>query len=688
MDPSIGWFQPEQYGPALALWNDIWDNFNKENKTESKNNDNSVNEVCTSTFNNKKNLVDSKKTSLCKSENNGISENLGFIRLRKKNDNKASTYGLNRSSECIKRFGGIPWIPQGKKYSPGLLGLHEEIEDFYEYMSPTPEEHLTRSEVVERMRTIIRSIWPHSKVEVYGSFRTGLYLPTSDIDIVVIENRDISFRTLEKVLIEKGVAEPSSIKVLDKASVPIVKLTDAKTDIKIDISFNMNNGVKSANLIKEFMVMYPPLPKLVLVLKQFLLQRDLSEVFMGGISSYSLILLTVSFLQLHLRTDANPSDNVGKLLILFFELYGQDFNYFKTGIRIQNGGSYFPKEDFHSNMNDGSRPSILCIEDPLLPRNDIGRSSYGALNVKVAFEYAYQVLSQAVRPNNYWVTNSHSTLGRIIRVTDDVILYRKWIRDTFRAANHCPLSLEMHPASAALSTSISQLPKCPEEGFKHGESTALNNPNSQDNDSVSCSSCSSEGLSSTNSPSVSLSSSSSMASDTDSDTSETMNKMEEGNRLSNNACPESNQTKMHNLSSTTLAAGKSLCGPHVPRNNSSTIRMNVKSSGLPNPEEALELGVALADKVRLNVAENGTGPTGRPWSMKPKKFFHVSVHGIPQSCQVHPVSNCRVIESSQDMPNISHHAHLNKNRAQSHKSTQQNHKISVPKDHSGHVIGR
>jgi non-canonical poly(A) RNA polymerase PAPD5/7 len=42
---------------------------------------------------------------------------------------------------------------------------------------------------------------------------------------------------------------------------------------------------------------FPNLKYLVLVLKQFLLQRDLNEVFTGGISSYSLILLTISFLQ-------------------------------------------------------------------------------------------------------------------------------------------------------------------------------------------------------------------------------------------------------------------------------------------------------------------------------------------------------------------------------------------------------
>ena len=50
-------------------------------------------------------------------------------------------------------------------------------------------------------------------------------------------------------------------------------------------------------MFQDMMALYPNLPYLVLVLKQFLLQRDLNEVFTGGISSYCLILLTVSFFQ-------------------------------------------------------------------------------------------------------------------------------------------------------------------------------------------------------------------------------------------------------------------------------------------------------------------------------------------------------------------------------------------------------
>lgn len=95
-----------------------------------------------------------------------------------------------------------------------------------------------------------------------------------------------------------------------------------------------------------------------------------------------------------MRSDAN----LGVLLIEFFELYGRHFNYIKTGIRIKNGGSYVPKDDIIKDMENGHRPSLLCIEDPLNPGNDIGRSSYGALTVKQAFEYAFLVLRDAVSP--------------------------------------------------------------------------------------------------------------------------------------------------------------------------------------------------------------------------------------------------------------------------------------------------
>uniref|UniRef100_A0A8C1JAZ1 Terminal nucleotidyltransferase 4A n=1 Tax=Cyprinus carpio TaxID=7962 RepID=A0A8C1JAZ1_CYPCA len=352
---------------------------------------------------------------------------------KRKRDNKASTFGFNRNlllTDGVEDiYTGTPW--KSRNYSEGIVGLHEEIKDFYEYISPRPEEDHMRQEVVARIQRVIKDLWPNAEVEVFGSFSTGLYLPTSDIDLVVFGHWEtLPLWTLEEALRKRKIADENSIKVLDKATVPIIKLTDLHTEVKVDISFNVQNGVKAAKLIKNFKQQFPVLPYLVLVLKQFLLQRELNEVFTGGIGSYSLFLMVVSFLQLHYREDVCSSNpNLGVLLIEFFELYGRHFNYLKTGIRIKDGGSYVAKDEVQKGMLDGYRPSMLYIEDPLQPGNDVGRSSYGAMQVKEAFDYAYVVLSHAVSPIAKFYPNnkSESILGRIIRVTQEVAEYRDWI---------------------------------------------------------------------------------------------------------------------------------------------------------------------------------------------------------------------------------------------------------------------
>ncbi|XP_018562851.1 non-canonical poly(A) RNA polymerase protein Trf4-1 [Anoplophora glabripennis] len=422
MDPSISWFQPEQEGPAKLLWLRIWQTQQELDNMNLKEGDGDMDPI-TNGFNTHNNLIMNGKTDKC---NN-------FAQRRRK-DNRPSTRPLNRKS--VSDCGGCPWRQPKFPYHRGVMGLHQEMEHFYQYMSPTEAEDKIRAEVVARIEKIIISKWSEAKVEIFGSYRTGLYLPTSDIDLVVIGKwTNLPLRTLEQEFLEKDIAVENSIKVLDKASVPIVKLVDKKTDIKVDISFNMCNGVKSAELIKTYIEKFPVLPKLVYVLKQFLLERDLNEVFTGGISSYSLILMCISFLQLHPRQDSlrNCAANLGVLLIEFFELYGRKFNYINTGIRIRDGGKYINKEDMQKEMIDGHRPSMLCIEDPLQPSNDIGRSSYGVLQVKRAFEYAYTVITNVIHPLSLYNNCSNSSiLGRIVRVREKVIQQRQWIEDTIR----------------------------------------------------------------------------------------------------------------------------------------------------------------------------------------------------------------------------------------------------------------
>ena len=75
---------------------------------------------------------------------------------------------------------------------------------------------------------MIKHQFPGVRVEVFGSFQTGLYLPTSDIDMVVFGDFNPgqgikAYYQLQNALVDSGVAEQLSIKVIDRAAVPIVK---------------------------------------------------------------------------------------------------------------------------------------------------------------------------------------------------------------------------------------------------------------------------------------------------------------------------------------------------------------------------------------------------------------------------------------------------------------------------------
>ena len=71
----------------------------------------------------------------------------------------------------------------------------------------------------------------------------------------------------------------------------------AATSLDIDISFNMTGGPEEARRIKEYMKLYPALRPLTLVVKQLLAQRCLNEVYTGGVGSYAILLMIMSFLQ-------------------------------------------------------------------------------------------------------------------------------------------------------------------------------------------------------------------------------------------------------------------------------------------------------------------------------------------------------------------------------------------------------
>ena len=75
----------------------------------------------------------------------------------------------------------------------------------------------------------------------------------------------------------------TDIQLIAKARVPIVKFIEKQSGFQFDISFDVANGPASAEIVRANTRRFPALRPLVTVLKAFLQQRALNEVYSGGI---------------------------------------------------------------------------------------------------------------------------------------------------------------------------------------------------------------------------------------------------------------------------------------------------------------------------------------------------------------------------------------------------------------------
>jgi DNA polymerase sigma len=200
--------------------------------------------------------------------------------------------------------------------------------------------------LVHRIRTAITKKWPGTKVEVFGSFSTELYLPNSDIDLVVIfpASTQVRLRRLASCLEAEEICRDPQI--IEAATVPVIKFEDVMTKLKVDIILNSTSGVESAKVIQGMMLKYPVLRPISLIVKHLLALRNLNEVFTGGLGGYAIVCLVYSFLQMHPKVASGqiePMENLGVLLLDFFQLYGLNFNLDVVGIKVANHGSYYDK---------------------------------------------------------------------------------------------------------------------------------------------------------------------------------------------------------------------------------------------------------------------------------------------------------------------------------------------------------
>ena len=308
-----------------------------------------------------------------------------------------------------------PWQRPPPTYTGSLQALRQEVLDFQRWAGGSQAESRRRMRPVEDVQAAVSALWPAARVHVTGSLASGLYLPDSDVDMTLLGYWPQSpppLLALQDALLQRGVARPASLKVLDKASVPLVQFVHRDTGVEVDVSLGGEAAVRAAALVAGFRREFTALTPVALFVRYYLKQLKLGQVFTGGISSYAVTLMTTSLLQLQVPLEER--DNLALVLLRFFYFYGHEFAYETAGISVLQGGRYLRKEDVPTVMPRGHRRADLCIQDPLTPGNDVGRSSFRVWEAVRAFQHAYLVLAPAMHAPGRYSSAPCSLLGQLV----------------------------------------------------------------------------------------------------------------------------------------------------------------------------------------------------------------------------------------------------------------------------------
>ncbi|KAF2167886.1 hypothetical protein M409DRAFT_53836 [Zasmidium cellare ATCC 36951] len=301
----------------------------------------------------------------------------------------------------------LPWHKTDENFTSSTgLQLHLEIIDFYQYVRPLQYEEDVRRDIIDRIEYAVRD-WDRAyqhdvRIKSFGSFASGLYLPTADMDLVAVSRSYMDggppafcrsggdMHRLSRYLVDQGIAKSGTVTVVTRAKVPIIKFIDDRTSIKVDISFENDSGLRAIDTFLRWKEQYPEMPFLVVIIKQFLAMRGLNEVFGGGLGGFTIICLVVSMLQLmpaNQRQSEDMASQYGMLLRDFFDLYGNKFNLEHTGIKMNPPG-LFNKKDRRA-IQAKINVMGLTIIDPNRPDNDI---SGGSRRVRDVFQYFREAL--------------------------------------------------------------------------------------------------------------------------------------------------------------------------------------------------------------------------------------------------------------------------------------------------------
>ncbi|XP_025989876.2 poly(A) RNA polymerase gld-2 homolog A isoform X2 [Solenopsis invicta] len=258
----------------------------------------------------------------------------------------------------------------------------------------------------KHLNTYVKTLHPNYCVFVVGSTMNGFGSNDSDVDICLLvkhkemDVRCIAIEHLMEVL--KHLKQNDFVEQLEiiHAKVPIITFFDAARKFKVDMNCNNSVGIRNTHLLYCYSKLDWRVKPLALVVKLWAQWHNINNPKCRTLSSYSLVLMVIHFLQcgtnppvlpclhsmfvnkfrpdadiynINIHEDLNISSNrlpknhqsLGELLFEFFKYYVEfDFSQYAISVRL---ASKIPKEEcrmVQSSKNDPYQWKYLCIEEP------------------------------------------------------------------------------------------------------------------------------------------------------------------------------------------------------------------------------------------------------------------------------------------------------------------------------------
>ncbi|KAL4160526.1 hypothetical protein PRNP1_001094 [Phytophthora ramorum] len=284
----------------------------------------------------------------------------------------------------------------------------------------------------------VHKTWPHASVTCFGSYSTGLWLPSSDVDVVIMGLSNVEDRDVPTRFVPDGVTQLEQlarqlrpqrtwvqrVDVVRGAKVPVAKLVlrrgsqkegELSALLRVDISIEnvqTSHGMEASKLVRQYVSDLPRLKPLLMVLREFLREKALNSAFTGGLSSYAVTLLAVFMMEMQRHQEEEEEDDVdgggeketpeergarklGQVLLDFLEYYGTSFDYYTTGLSLKpEAFGAYPLAAHLSITNGVPLMPQLVIDDPVYKngQHNAAAGAFALARVVAALENGYYAL--------------------------------------------------------------------------------------------------------------------------------------------------------------------------------------------------------------------------------------------------------------------------------------------------------